>query len=157
MGRQRLLLTLVVALLSAACSILGISVERAPYLLLSIKVVSGEGPTYNIGVLSVEFLNRADKPVTSLELEFDLYDTEGSPQPQIGSNHVSSVLENTILPSESLELEVVVDGMFTTVPDTTLTATRLCITGITYSDGSRWEDPLRLNTVMGDSIDTEKL
>lgn len=157
MGRLTILVVLFIAILSGGCSILGIEGSSPPYLILSIKVVSGSGANHDIGALLVNIINSADRAIASLKLEFDLYDTDGIPRPRVGNNHIRSVLENTIPPGERLEMEVVLDEPFTRVPDVTLTATRFCITAITYDDGSRWQDPLRLNVVMSDSVETERL
>jgi len=129
-----------------------INVTPAPYLVTQVSVITGGGDDYRLGAVEVILLNRAEKEILSLELEFDLYDTSGLAQPRIGENRVKARLLESIPSGAEISLRIVLDSLFSLPPPDTLTLTRFCITGIGYIDGSVWTDRLKQNLIMEDRV-----
>jgi hypothetical protein len=134
----------------ASCEIINIS--PAPYLVTRVSVITGGGDDYRLGAAEVDLLNQAEKEITSLLLEFDLYDINGLAQPRIGKNRVEATFFESIPSGEEISLRIVLDSLFTLPPLCPLTLTRFCLTNIGYADGSVWTDRLKLNLIMEDRV-----
>jgi hypothetical protein len=145
---------LIISMLSA-CAIPG--TEPPPYLIKKVSVITGEDQDYLLGAMELMFVNRGEKGIESLNLEFDLYDTTGLAQPQTGQNRVKAHFTESISPGAGITLHVVLDPLFSFPPPSPLTLTRLCITRIGFEDGSTWTDWLRLHLIMGDRVTVTNL
>ena len=143
------LICLIIFILSA-CALPG--TEPPPYLITKVSVTTGEDQNCLIGSVELVLINRGEKAIESLNLEFDLFDTTGLPQPRTGQNHVKTHFTQSISSGAEITLHVVLDSMFSFPPLSPLTLTRLCITKIAYEDGSCWTDWLKLHLVMGDRV-----
>ena len=147
--------SVLIIILLSSCSLLGI--EEPTFSISSIKVINGTNSDHDIAGLVFVLDNFDDRDIVSLSFEFDIYDTEGNQQPGIVENHVESFKEISILRgTEGTGIEVL-DELFTLPPSESLTATRFCITGINYTDGSSWKDVIRQYLIMVTDIQVETL
>ncbi len=137
-------------LILASCGMFDLA--PVPYLVTGLTVISGEGDEYRLGAVDVTVFNQGEREIIFLDLDFDLYDTAGYPQPRIGSNRVKARFRQSLPPGEEVSFRIVLDSLFNRIPSEPLTLTRFCITEIGFSDGSVWADRLRLNLIMEDGV-----
>ena len=137
MSRIRLFLTgLGLAVFVLSCSFW--SLGPPPYLITSIVVLNGADDVQNIARLQIEIMNRTEKGISSLELQFEVVDTEGAPRPGEGNNKVKTVFQEDIFPGEIRVIEVLLDSLFSFAPLGNLAVDRFLISKVLYNDGTTW-------------------
>jgi hypothetical protein len=100
-----------------------------------------ENAVFRFAGISFSVCNCTDKDISSLEVSCKLYDTDRKPIVYRGSNDYAAVFEGIIQSQESRDLCLNIDAVIGGNPDRDILIDFFCVRGVTFADGSRWENP----------------
>ena len=114
---------------------------RPPYVISSLECVCGEVENFFMyaGVFA-QLYNTSEKEIVSLKISFEIYDSATNKNPFLGSNHITTLYEQLLYPSEITELCINLDSHIYEIPSEPFIIKNFCINTITYMDGSTWTD-----------------
>ncbi len=113
---------------------------QAPYLINSIKVLNGRSDDWYIGAVNLSVVNTSSESISSMSINFDVYDIDGTPRPSFGENSIETILRENIVPGGEVEIEIPLDSLFVIRSLKKLTISRFCILKVVFSDGTEWVD-----------------
>ncbi|HOS29681.1 MAG TPA: hypothetical protein PLR39_02665 [Treponemataceae bacterium] len=124
------------------------SVYKAPFIIGEPECVIGEVDSFfRYAGIILDFCNTSEKQIMNIEISFSLFDPETKKSPWYGTSHIMTNYENSILTGEKIEICVSLDTYLYEIPKNAFLVKNLCISALTYSDGSVWKDYLGIYTV----------
>ncbi len=114
---------------------------QAPYVISHLECsIVDEDDLFTFAGVLFAFTNTSSKTIISMEIHFNVFDSKTKKSPFIANNHIVSILNQNIEPTEAASICISLDEYMHYAPEQAYSIDQFYITKIAYEDGSSWSD-----------------